>query len=465
MTTMSLPDLDGLREQVLGPVLTPGHPGLDREVAPFNLAVRHRPAVVVGATGAADVAAAVGFARRYGLPVAVHATGHGSVAPVVGALVVNTGRMRGVAVDAATRTARVEAGATWGEVIEAAAPFGLAPLCGSAPAVGAVGYTLGGGLGPIARTYGFAADHVRSLEVVTADGRKRIADADTEPDLFWALRGGKGDFGIVTAMTIDLFPVASLYGGGIFYAGEDAAWVLHAYREWSRDLPESTTTSIALIRLPPVEELPPPLRGRFAVHLRVAHVGGRAEGERLLAPMRSVAPAIIDTVGMMPYTAIGSIHNDPTDPMPVWERGALFRELTVEAVQALLETAGPGAESPPHMVEVRQLGGAVARAPRIPNAVGGRDAAYSLLVLAPPPPQDMEALVRPLGERVIDAVRPWTTGGSLLNFQGAATAPEQVAAVWPTDVHRRLRELKAVYDPAGMFRFGHSLGVPDSAAA
>lgn len=133
-------------------------------------------------------------------------------------------------------------------MIEAAAPYGLAPLCGSAPSVGAVGYTLGGGLGPIARTYGFAADHVRSLEVVTADGRTRIADAGTEPDLFWALRGGKGDFGVVTAMTIGLVPVASLYGGGIFYAGEDSARVLHSYRAWSRDLPESTTTSVALLR-------------------------------------------------------------------------------------------------------------------------------------------------------------------------------------------------------------------------
>ncbi|WP_067800259.1 FAD-binding oxidoreductase [Actinomadura formosensis] len=461
---MSLPDLDGLRQQVSGPVLTPGDPGLDREVAPFNLTIRHRPAVVVGATGAADVAAAVGFARRYGLPVAVHATGHGSVAPVAGALIVNTGRMRGLTVDPATRTARVEAGVTWAEVIEAAAPYGLAPLCGSAPSVGAVGYTLGGGLGPIARTYGFAADHVRSLEVVTADGRTRIADAGTEPDLFWALRGGKGDFGIVTAMTIGLFPVASLYGGGIFYAGEDSARVLHAYRAWSRDLPESTTTSVALLRLPPVDELPPPLRGRFVVHLRVAHVGDQAEGERLLAPMRSAAPPIIDMVGMMPYTAIGAIHNDPTDPMPVWERGALFRELTEDAVQALLDVAGPGAEAPPHMVELRHLGGAVARAPQVPNAVGGRDAAYSLLVLAPPPPQDMAALVRPLGERVIDAVRPWTTGGALLNFQGAATAPEQVAAVWPPDVHRRLTELKAVYDPTGMFRFGHSIGIPNPTA-
>ncbi|MFC4048610.1 FAD-binding oxidoreductase [Actinomadura syzygii] len=461
---MSPPDLDGLREQVSGPVLAPGHPGLDGEVATFNLTVRHRPAVVVGATGAADVAAAVGFARRNGLPVAVHATGHGSAAPVEGALVVNTSRMRGLTVDAAARTARVEAGVRWAEVVEATAPFGLAPLCGSAPAVGAVGYTLGGGCGPVARTYGFAADHVRSLEVVTADGRTLTADADIEPDLFWALRGGKGDFGIVTAMTIDLFPIAMLYGGGIFYPGEHSAQVLHAYREWSRDLPESITTSVALLRLPPVEELPPPLRGRFVVHLRVAHVGDQAEGERLLAPMRSAAPAIIDMVGMMPYTAIGAIHNDPTDPMPYWEGGGLFRELTEGAVQALLDAAGPGAEAPPHVVEVRQLGGAMARAPRVPNAVGGRDAAYSLLVLAPPPPQDMAGLVRPLGERVLDAVRPWTTGGALLNFQGAATAPAQVAGAWPPDVHLRLMELKAVYDPAGMFRFGHSIGVPDSAA-
>jgi FAD/FMN-containing dehydrogenase len=290
------PDL----KDVSGPVLAAGDPRLAEEVAPFNLSVRHRPATVVCATNADDIVAALLWAAGQGLAVGVQATGHGPVIPVDDALMVSTKRMSGVTVDAAAASARVEAGARLSDIVDAAAPHGLAPLVGSSPAVGAVGFSTGGGLSVVSRTYGFAADHIRSFEIVTADGQLRQVDAGSEPDLFWAVRGGKGNFGIVTSMVVDLFPITTLYGGAIYYPAEAIADVLHAYREWTATLPDEMTTSVALLRLPPLPFVPPPLAGKLTMALRVAFVGGSAEGEQLVAPMRRVAPALIDAVGELP---------------------------------------------------------------------------------------------------------------------------------------------------------------------
>ncbi|KAA9380785.1 FAD-binding oxidoreductase [Microbispora cellulosiformans] len=446
---------DALRGQVTGRVLVPGQDGYAEEAAGFNLAVRHRPAVIVAAEGAADVAAAVRLAATHGLPVAVQSTGHGAVQAADGALLISTRAMREIVVDASARTAVIEAGCTWGEVIAAAAPYGLAPLCGSATGVGVVGFTLGGGIGPIARTFGFAADHVREITVVTGDGVARTAGPDSEPDLFWALRGGKAGFGVVTSITVDLLPLTHLYGGGLFYAAEDAGRVLHAYRTWARTLPEATTTSVALLRLPPLPELPPQLSGKFVVHLRVAHVGEGQEAEDLLAPMRAVAEPVLQAVGPLPYAAIDSIHQDPAGPMPVAERGTLLRELTEETVEALLAAAGPDVPAPLALVEIRQLGGALAREPRQPNAVGGRDAAFSLLAVGAPVPELMETAVPAAVRAVTEAAAPWGTGGTQINFQGGALAPEEISRAWPAETLRRLAKLREVYDPANLFRFGH----------
>lgn len=237
-------DVDDLRGRVHGPVYAAGDEGLAAEVATFNVAVQHTPVVAVGATCAADVAAAVSWAVAHGLPVAVQATGHGPVRNAAGSVLVSTRRMQGVTVDPVRRTARVEAGVRWDKVLAAAAEHGLTGLCGSSSGVGVVGYTLGGGMGSLGRRYGFAADSVVSFDIVTADGALRTVCADSEPELFWGVRGGKGNFGIVTSLEIGLFPVRSVVGGGIFFAAEDAAAVLHAFREWAPTLPEEVGTSI-----------------------------------------------------------------------------------------------------------------------------------------------------------------------------------------------------------------------------
>lgn len=442
-----------------------GDPRIGPELNPFNLARTPSPAAVVGATSADDVAAAVRWASLRGRPAAVLATGHGLQSDLAEAVVVSTRRMSGVTVDPVARTARVGAGARWSQVIEAAAPHGLAPLNGSSSRVGVVGYTLGGGVGPMARRYGFAADHVRRVRLVTADGAIQEVDATSDPELFWAVRGGKGSFGIVTEMEFDLVPVSTLYAGGIFFPAAASADVLHTYRQWVATLPEETTTSVALLRLPPDPALPEPLRGQFVVHVRFAHLhsgpaaparGFAAEGAGLLAPMRAVATPLLDLVGEMPYAAVDSIHMDPTEPMPVWERGAGLRELPAAAVDALLAAAGPEVDVPLIMVELRQLGGALARPAAVPNAVAGRDAAFSVLALGPMA-GPLAPVMPAITQSVVDRLQPWASRGGLLNFLGPA-APARVGRLWDDPDRARLLRAKRRVDPDGVFSTGQVVG-------
>jgi FAD/FMN-containing dehydrogenase len=440
--------VESLRRHVRGAVLTPDDGDYAVETACFNTHTVHQ-AVLVVAADAEDVAAAVRVAAQHGLMVAVQATGHGAAAAGPDSVLISTRRLDGVEVDPVTRTAHVGAGVRWQQVLDAAAPHGLAGLCGSAPGVGVVGYTVGGGLGPLARRFGFAADHVLGLEVVGPDGDRRWVDAASDPDLFWAIRGGGAAFGVVTAMTFRLVEVDTLYAGGLWFDAAHARAVMQVWRELAPTLPERTGTSLALMNLPPMPAIPEPLRGRTVLHVRFTHLGDDAEGAALLAPLRSAAPTIVDTVAPMPYAAIGAVHADPTDPMPVAERGVLLHDLPAEAVDALADVATSGL--PLLGVEVRLLGGATARPATTPNAVAGRGAAYSVLalgVLAPP----IAAVVPDALEAVVATVRPWATGGSLLNFAGGVgAAPEERArAGWDAGDLERLVRIRKQVDPGNV---------------
>lgn len=434
-------------EQLSGTVHRPGDPGYPAAVTGYQLAVVHTPALVVEARSAEDVAAAVRYAAAEGLGVAVQSTGHGA-RRVAGpdTLLLRTGALDDVTVDPAARTATVGAGATVAQVVAATAPHGLAPVSGSAPTVGMVGMSTGGGLGPLARSLGFAADRIRSLEVVTADGAQRHVAADSEPDLFFALRGGGGGVAVVTSMTVDLVELPAFWGGAVFFPGADAAAVLHAWRAWAPTLPTDVTTSIALLRLPPLPQLPEPLRGQFVVHLRVASTGSPAEGEALLSPLLSLAPVLLSTVGTLPYPAIGAVHMDPEDPAPSADCGCLLRDFPAEAADALLAVAGPGVQTPILVAEVRQLGGALAAEPAVPDAVGGRDAGWSLFtvgMLVPP----VAELVGPATRAVVEALAPWRSGVQY-NFAGG----QDLAGAWPADVLARLQQVTRDHDPDGLFR-------------
>ncbi|HTU74365.1 MAG TPA: FAD-binding oxidoreductase [Trebonia sp.] len=347
-----------------GPVFLPGDDAYAQECATHNLAAARRPAVVVGATRPGDIGDAVRFAREHGRPIGVLATGHGASVPAGGAVLVTTRRMSTVTIDPSARIARVAAGARWRQVIDAAAPYGLAPLSGSSPRVGVVGYTTGGGLSPtLGRSRGWAADHVRAVEIITADGRLVRATPDYQEELFWAVRGGKDNFGIVTALELDLFKVPHLYGGALYFPGQFAPDVLHAFRQWALTLPEEMTASVALLRLPPLGVLTQPLRGELIVHVRIAYLGPADEAEHLLSPIRAVGPVLIDTMADMPFQKAGSIHADLTAPLHLQEGSVRLAGLPEAAVDAILHSAGPHTDCPLAMVELRQLGGALAYDP------------------------------------------------------------------------------------------------------
>jgi FAD/FMN-containing dehydrogenase len=298
------------------------------------------------------------------------------------------------------------------------------------------------------------ADHVRSIELVTADGVVRRIDAHSEPELFWGIRGAKGSFGIVTEIEIDLFPVSSFVAGAIVYDGEHTSAVLHAWRRMALQLPEETTTSFAMLRLPDAPHVPPPLRGRLTTHIRFAHLGTDLEAELLLQPVRDAAPAIVDDVVRRPYTEADRIHNDPVDPTPFFESGGLLGDLSADALDALIAAAGPGTDPGVFVVEVRLLGGQLARQPEHPNAVPGRDAAFNLLLVGLGTP-DAIATTRAGANRVLAAVAPELTGQHLANFIGSTTDPAEIAHAWSRETAQRLGALKQTWDPENVFRIGH----------
>jgi hypothetical protein len=443
----------GLAQQVAGPVLVAGDEGYAEETFAWNLATPQAPAVVVGATSAEDVQAAVRFAARHELPVAVLATGHGMVAPSDGALLINVRRLTGVRIDAEAQTATVGAATEWQDVVAAAAEAGLAPVSGSSPNVGAVGYTLGGGLSPVlGRRHGWASDHVRELQLVTPDGELRTVTADSEPDLFWAVRGGKSTLGVVVSMTFALLPVTRFYGGGLYYAAEHAPPLIAEFRRLAALDDDRLTVSFAFLRMPPLPFVPEPLRGRVTLHLRFSYLGSEEEGARLVAPLRAIAPTLIDTVGELPYAEHPAVHNDPLDPVPAYERAALLTAFPAEAAEALVAVAGAGVDTSALLVEVRQLGGALARDPEVPSALSHRDAPFSLLAATMGAPDDA-ALTG-----IIDALKPWHHPGSFINFLSAADAvPDRVRAAYSPEAFERLLRVKRTYDPANLFRVHHAL--------
>ena len=352
--------LESLRARLRGAAVRPGDDGYDEGRTAWNLNAAHRPALVVLAEGAEDIRCAVEFARTVGLGVGVLATGHGTGTPSDGGLLINTSRMRGVRIDPDARVARVEAGAVWDDVVEAAAVHGLAGLPGSSTKVGVVGYTLGGGFGWLGRRYGLAVHSVLRAEVVTADGQLVAASPDERPDLFWGIKGGTGNLGIVTALEFALHPVRQVYGGNLFYPLDRAADVLGFFAAVEPVGAARTDVGGHVPDLPPLPTVPEPLRGSKLVALRGCFCGDPADGEALIDQARAaLGPAKIDTFAEMPAAGLAAISMDPPDRLGFMGHIELLRDLTPDTIDALIDLAGPDAQSPLAMLEVRQLGGAI----------------------------------------------------------------------------------------------------------
>jgi hypothetical protein len=455
ITTEEAAGVGVLRDLLDGEVVTPGDPDWDAARGAWNLAADQRPAAVVFAESAADVVAVVDFARENSLHVTTQGTGHfattlGSFADTI---LLKTSRLRGVEIDPETRTARVEAGVLWEEVSLAAAEHGLAALAGSSPDVGVVGYTLGGGLGWLARRYGLAANSVVAVELVTADGRHVRADRDNEPDLFWAVRGGGGSFGIVTAIEFALYPVPEVYAGVLFFPFERAGEILRAWREWVDGTPVELTSVGRVMQFPPIPEVPEPLRGQSFVIVEATNIGSEEDGAALLQPLRELGPAM-DTFAMIPVEELRHLHMDPPEPVPGVGDGMALVDVTPETINALVAVAGPGSGSPLVSVEVRQLGGAVAEGSPEHGAMGAIDAGFALYAVGIAVDAETAAFVEARVTALKTALAPWAADRGYFNFADNTMDGE---SLYPPDTYRGLQWVKAAYDPDELLRASHPI--------
>lgn len=448
-------DVDALRARLSGEVVGPDDAHWDGARQAWNLAVDQRPLAVAFPLTDADVVAIVETARDAGVRVAAQGTGHGAAA--MGALddtiLVSTARMRGVRIDLQARTARVRAGAVWLDVTAPASAYGLAPLAGSSPDVGVVGYTLGGGLSWLGRRHGLAADSVIAIELVLADGRHVRCDADNRPELFWALRGGGGSFGIVTAMEFKLHPAQELYGGPMFWPWERAAEVMHAWREWTRTAPDCVTCSVRVLHVPDMPDVPEPLRGRSVVNIDAAVLAGEEEAARILAPLTALQPEIA-MVGPMPPVALSRLHNDPETPMPFASGGMTLETLTADAVDALLDVVGPGTQTSLLLCEIRHLGGALARRAPGGGALGRFPGEYLLFAGGVVTGVEAAMAIDADVSHAKAALEPCRATHNYLNFEERDTNP---ATLFDPQAYARLRQVKTMVDPENLFRANHSI--------
>lgn len=456
MSTITLPDLAddpratqaavrALAAAVPGTYL-PGSADYLRLTATFNLARPVRPLAAVEVRDADDVSTVLQVAAERGVRVAVQLTGHGVSEDMADTVLVSTAALQELTIHPAERWARVGAGVTWGDLVEAAAPHGLGALCGSSLTVGVVGFLTGGGVGPFARTYGLSADHVRAFDVVTGDGVVRRASATEHPDLFWGLRGGKGTLGIVTAVELDLVDQPTFYGGQVWFDAADASAVVRTWSQWAPLLPTEGTTSVAVLRLPPLPTIPPPLAGRTTVCVRFGWTGDPQVGEEMIRAIRCVATPIADTVAVLPYAAVGAIHTDPPEPVPSHDDHVLLGSFDLDAADRLVELVGPDAQTAQLMVEVRHLGGALRS--EHDTAFAHRDTEFSVFTVGIQIPETAQ-IVAPDARRVLGGLAPWTVPGAWPNMvAGAGT--EWAERVFTPEGVERLRELSLAYDPQGV---------------
>lgn len=454
--------LERLYATVSGQVIVPGDADYDQTRAAWNLSVDQHPAVIVIAADADDIAAALRFAALVDIDVTVQSTGHGVARPANDSLLLITRKLNGVQVDATTQTAWVEAGVKWGAVLEQAQAVGLAPLLGSSPGVGAIGYTLGGGMGWLARKYGLAADSVLRFEVVLANGEKVTASATENADLFWALGGGGGAFAVVTGMEIKLYPVKTVYGGTLIYPAADAREVLQFFREWSQYLPNDWTTSAAVMNMPPLPELPPFLSGQSVVMIHACYAGDARIGQMMAQAWMDWKAPIVNGFHEMPFSEVGSISNDPQDPVPGKSSGAWLADLSDETIDTVLRFALP-AGGPPALVktEIRRAGGAMAMVENTARAYSNRQAPFVLQMVGISPTPEAVKRVMAHVDAFKSALHPHLTGGTYMNFLEGDEKYTSSRQSFTGDKHDMLKGIKAKYDPLNRFNRALNL-LPDA---
>jgi FAD binding domain/Berberine and berberine like len=440
-----------LRARMTGDFVLPGDGEWFAAKQAWNLSADQQPLAVALPETAEDVVAVVEFARENRLRVAPQGTGHNALPLAIdGDILLKTERMRGITIDPERRTARVEAGVLWGAVSDAAAPYGLAALAGSSHDVGVVGYSLGGGISWLARRHGLSANSVVAAEVVTADGTLVRTDAETHADLFWALRGGGGNFGVVTALELQLYPISELYAGVLFFPTERGAEVLNAWRTWTEDVPDEVTSVGRFLQFPPLPDIPEHLRGRSFVVIEAAMIMDDFRASELLEPLRALGPEM-DTFATIPIEDLKHLHMDPPAPVPGSGDGMLLSELTPETIDALTRTSvGSSLLS----VEVRHLGGAVAEARPGNGALAKIDAEYLMFAVGITPTAEAKAVVDADVAAVHEALAPWDSGRRYLNFAEVKVTGQ---SIWGPEPLARLKRVKAAWDAGNVFRSNHEV--------
>lgn len=449
-----------LSRGIQGSVLTPDHPDYPEAALGWNLAIQHRPAVIVRARHRCDVVAAVRYARSAGLGVGVMATGHGAVVPCDG-LLIDTSALRGVRVAPRSRRVRVAAGTRWQEVIDAVTSFGLAGLPGSSPNTGVVGYTLGGGFGWLGRKFGLASQHITQAEVVTAEGRFVHVSPYHEREVFWALGGGTGNFGIVTALEFTAHPVDRVYAGNLYYPLDRWVDVATYFANWAPKLPDSVTAALAVRFFPATAPVDERLRGRRVVALRAVVCPNSAAADALVTrAIAELGQPLVNTFAAMSPAVLGRVSADPVSALPVRSHAELIDDLDGELIGRLRPLLGSETEGALAMLEFRTLGGALRGRPDQLSPMARTTARYSFnaLGLAPTPTaaESLETVFAALAQ----SVRPHATGHSYVNFLDSRMArPERVRAAYSADDWARLIAVKQRLDPEGLFRFNRNISV------
>ena len=441
-----------------GRIATPSDADWDEARAAWNLVADQRPEAVALVESAEDIAKTVRFAAENDLRVAGQGTGHGAVAlgSLEETILIKTERMRGIEVDPDAQTARVEAGTLVLELSEAAGAHGLSSMPGSSPDVGVTGFTLGGGLSWLGRRYGFACNRVRAIELVTADGEPRTVDAENDPDLFWALRGGGGGYAIVAALQLDLVPIADIYAGALLFPAAVGAEAVRTYRDWAATVGEEVTSVVRFLRPPPVPDVPEPLRNVPLLTIDGACIGGQAEGEATIAPLREIGEPIMDTFGQIPAEGLCRIHMDPEQPVPGLGHHQVIRELPDGAIDAFAALAGPEGDSPLLLAELRQLGGALGRAEENGGALSHLDASFVMFGVGLPMTPELGQAIEGHLDRLHEAMQPWAADGGYYNF---AERPCDADAILPPEVCTRLADVKRRYDPDGTIVANHAVSL------
>jgi hypothetical protein len=451
--TLSAEQVEELRKLVDGRVIGPEDPDWDVERGAWHLALDQRPAVVVHITSADDIVDAVRFARQHGFAVTAQPSGHGATAAINGTVLLRTGALTSIDVDLAEGVVRVGAGVRWRDLNAALVGTGVSSLPGSNGDTTVVGYALGGGLSWFGRKYGQAANNVRAFELINADGDEQRVTRESDPELFWALRGGGGEFGIVVAAEMELLLAPQIYGGRMVWPVEHVRDVLRAFADITANAPDELTLWAWLMNLPDLPFIPEPLRGQWVTAVDAVYLGSEDEAEKLLMPLRAVAQPLDDGLASVPLSAVTTIAQEPEEPTAGMLKTVLLKSLDEDVLEALLDVAAPGKPSPLFVYEIRHLGGAFAREDESLGAAGAIDEPYLLLfggILAVP---ELAGPIAIAIEGVQAKLAPWISGRTLLNFASG----EPLGDVFPAEVRERLRAVKQRVDPQAVIRGNHPI--------